>query len=290
MPSKLPPSRSQPPRFQPTQSGAPQSGAPSVAFPHGGPLSRRFALQLSVLALPALAAACGGRDGGAAEPVVVAPLSYDYLTKLRLNVATLDIDDGWRPPYGAAEVSAYSPIPPVTALRQMAQDRIVTAGVSGRATFRIVDASIVRLGDRLQATFAVQLTVATTDGTRSGYAEARVLHTSQFPDDGDRVTLRNALYAITRATMDDMNVEFEFQVRRSLRDTMMTDDPQLAPPPVPVQSQDLGPPGSTPPPPALPPSAVSPYAAPLSGGPPYAAPPAGGPPANPLQILRLPPT
>jgi hypothetical protein len=40
--------------------------------------------------------------------------------------------------------------------------------------------------------------------------------------------------------MEDMNVEFEYQVRRSLRDWLQ--EPTTAPPPPPVERQPLGPP------------------------------------------------
>jgi hypothetical protein len=43
--------------------------------------------------------------------------------------------------------------------------------------------------------------------------------------------------------MDDINVEFEYQLRRSLSEYLQTTSPG-APPPPPVQSQDLD---STPP-------------------------------------------
>ncbi len=46
------------------------------------------------LALLALLASCGG---GSAVPVTFEPLRYDYLTPIRLNVATVDIEQSWTP-------------------------------------------------------------------------------------------------------------------------------------------------------------------------------------------------
>jgi hypothetical protein len=199
-------------------------------------LSRRATLRLT-LAAPLAVAGCGGTP----VQTVFPPLTYDYLTKLRLDVSAIEIDDSWNAQFGATQIGALSPVRPAAALRQMAQDRLVAAGESGRAIFKIQDATISQIRSRLQASFAVQLSLSTTDGTRSGYAEARVVRSSTLLDD-DAPALRAALYQITKATMDDMNVELEFQVRRSLRDHLVADDTVgTAPPPPPVQQQDLGP-------------------------------------------------
>lgn len=103
----------------------------------------------------------------------------------------------------------------------MAQDRLVAAGTAGRAVLHIDDASIQQFGDRLDGHLALTLDIFTSDGTRSAYAEAQVARsmTNSFGD------LRKALYTLTREMVDDMNVELEFQMRRSLRDWML-DTPQ----------------------------------------------------------------
>ena len=45
------------------------------------------------------------------------------------------------------------------------------------------------------------------------------------------------LYELTREMMDDMNVEFEFQVRRALKDWLQEAD--TVPEPAPVESEEL---------------------------------------------------
>jgi hypothetical protein len=219
------------------------------------------------------------------------PFDFTYLTKLRLNVATVDIDDSWQAPPDPRQIGAYAPIAPVAALHQMAIDRLGAGGTSGRAVFTIIDASLLRGGGRINGNFAVRLTVTNADGTRSAFAEARVARSSTLVDD-DPATLRDALYTLVKQAMDDMNVEFEYQVRRALRDWLQTTAPN-APLPPPVQSQDLPPPGSafpslppdtapglSPPPSNLPPPG---YAAPSPGSlfapTPLAPPPVSAPPA-----------
>lgn len=248
----------------------------------------------AVLVLPLALGACFG--GPPPPPTVFPPLTYDYLTKLRLNVGSIDIDDSWNPPFGPAQLGPYAPVPPAAALRQMAQDRLVPTGTAGHAVFKIEDASIVQNGNRLYASFAVQLTVGTTDGTRSGYAEARVVHNATLTDD-DPQALRATLYNLTRATMDDMNVEFEYQVRRSLRDYLQASGVSgTAPPPPPVQTQELPPPGAAPTAPV--PSSLAPpplVPGPAPAFPSFAPPPGPGPeqlapPPAPMQMSPPPGT
>ncbi len=178
----------------------------------------------AALLLPWAVAACGGD----APPRPMPPLRYDYLTPLRLNVATVDV--GEAPPPSPAE--AQSPAPVGATLRQMALDRIVAGGASGRAAFTIAAAQVDRSSGHRNGLMAVRLEVFTPDNARAGFAEARVSRSSVTGDD-----LRGALYDLTRLMMDDMNVELEFEVRRSLRDWLQ--EPTADPPPAPVQQQDL---------------------------------------------------
>lgn len=165
---------------------------------------RRFVSLGLVLVL----AGCGG---GEAPQTVFAPLTYDYLRPIRLNVATLDVED--HAVSGGDDVAAQAPVPPAQALTQMAHDRIFPGGASGRAVFVIQDAAIHRRGDTLAGSLAVRLDIVGPGGQAVAFAEARVARSSTT-DEGD---LRTREYALTRQMMADMNVEFEFQARRALK-------------------------------------------------------------------------
>ena len=78
------------------------------------------------------------------------------------------------------------------------------------------------------------------DGSRAAFAEARVQR-RRSTSSGD---VRGSLYDLVHDMMDDMNVELEFQVRRSLKDWLQVAD--TAPPPPPVQQEDLSPPPGAP--------------------------------------------
>jgi hypothetical protein len=201
-------------------------------------------------ALPRRAAACLGvalllAGCGGGEPRRFEPLRYDYLTKLKLNVGRIDIDDSWTPRGSDRHVEFLAPTPPLDALRQMAEDRLVPGGTSGSAKFTIDDASIVQQRDSYRAVFTVHLDILNNDGDRLRGIEAHATDTHPVTgDDPDQV--RSDLYELTRKTMDDMNVDFEYQIRHALQPDLQTTSP-TAPPPAPVDTQDLNaPPKTTP--------------------------------------------
>ena len=163
-------------------------------------LSRRWSLLL-----PLLLAACGG--GKSEYP----PLHYSYLTPLRLNVATIEIQQRFIPSNVAPDVSQRDPVQPVQALRNMAEDRLQAFGSSGRAVFVIQNASLRRQGDTVYGDFDVEIDIYTQANVRTAYAEARVsaTHTGDASDP-------ETLYGMTKDIMARMNVELEYQMRRSL--------------------------------------------------------------------------
>ncbi len=188
----------------------------------------------SVLLLPFVAAACG--DDEEAQQTYTLP-GYSFLTPIRLNVAGIEVDDR-SPPAGGGSLDAAAPVRPVDALKQMANDRLVAAGTAGRAVFVIDQASLTRAGGGLDGLLAVHLDVFAGDGgERVGYAEARVARRRTSTDTDENT--RGVLYDFTLQMMNDMNVEFEFQVKRSLKDWLQA-TAGIAPPPPPVQTEDLG--------------------------------------------------
>ena len=188
-------------------------------------ISRRLALLA-----PAWLAAAGlphaPTTGGATFP----PLRYDYLTRLRAERRVDRLAD--LPPPGPLDALVAGP-----AGAGAAADGRGPAG--GRRLERagrwstIEEARIVRVGDGLDGAMAIHLDVIAADGARAGFAEARVARRAS----GIGRDLRGALYDITKQMLDDMNVELEFQLRRSLRDYLQTAGAAPAPPP--VQREDL---------------------------------------------------
>jgi hypothetical protein len=248
------------------------------------PLSRRSLRCLPAVLLAALTlAACSS-----GPPRVYTPLRYDYLLPLRLNVAQLTVESQFVPG-GSSDLNSQDPSPLIPTLTQMARDRIQTVGAAGRAVFVIKDATLARTSDGIRGSMDVELDVYGGEGTRAGFAEARVSRSRS----GSIDDMPSALYDMTKQLMDAMNIEFEYQVRRSLHDWLVTTtsvpapvDQQALPPP---PGAKLAPPGSTPgsltPPPLAPPSL-----APASSAPSSLPPPQPYPTPAPGQFLSPPPT
>ena len=195
-------------------------------------LRRRSLLGAAALLSLGLAG-CGGDETAAELP----PLRYDYLTPIRLNVASVGVDERWTP--SSDDIGASSPVPPDAALRQMAADRLVPVGSSGRATLVIEDASIRSEGDQYLGHFKVRLDIYTDAPAPAAYAEASVSRTRTEGDSSQR----QAVYDLTRKMMDDINVEFEYQVRHALQ-AWLQGPAAPAAAPGPIEEQTLPPPKS----------------------------------------------
>ncbi len=205
---------------------------------------------LALFLVALLTAGCA--DDTPQTPQTFAPLQYGYLTKLRLNVGTIQVQDRSLP-VSPQDIASSSPVIPAQALQQMAHDRLFAAGTQGQATFVIDQASIIRgPGGGLSGRLAVHLDLVDDHGARSGLAAAQVAR--QYVPGSDPENGTAALYNLTRQMMDAMNVELEFQIRQSLGAWLVT--PGSAPAPVVAQPLDV--PGTPPPvpaPPPLPPAA-----------------------------------
>lgn len=233
--------------------------------------------------VPVLALTCAVALAGCVEEPPLRtdfpPLTYDYLPKIRLNVATIDVDNAWQPTAvpGGTHVEALSPVSPSAALVRMAQTRLVPVGASGHAVLIIDDASLIQRGGMYEGDMQVHLDVTTSDGAHSGYAKAGVTATRTITAD-TAPAARAALYDLTKRMMAEMNAELEYQIHKTLRDYLDVDG-NVAPPP-PVQQETL--PGS----PSAPP-VPAPAAAPQ---PPLPSPPPDAPPTlAPDQTMSPPP-
>ena len=203
------------------------------------------------LALPLGLAACGGDEIPPTEPYT--QLHYEFLPKLRLNVGSITVDDRAHP-IGPEDLAAQSPAIPALALEQMAHDRLFAAATAGAANFVVDQASIVRQPNgTLSGVLSVHLDIITPTGASAGFAAAEVER--QHIPGSDPENLQNNLYDLTKQMMDAMNVEFEFQLRKTLSSWLVTGNG--VPAPVVAQPLDQASPSAPPlPAPAAPPVAV----------------------------------
>ncbi len=225
-------------------------------------------LRAAAFLLALACGACGGDETPA--PASFPPLTYGYLTKLSLNVGTIQVQDAHQP-LGAADVAAQSPVPPAEALAQMARDRLFAAGTTGSAVFTIDQASLQREpGGAVDGALVAHLDVLGSAGNLEGTARMQV--TRQHVPGSEDESEPAVLYSMTKQMLDDMNVELEYQIKRSLQAWLVPAGAVAAP----VQAQPLESPpsegGSAPPatgvpsalPPAVPPDGEAAPAPPMS--------------------------
>jgi hypothetical protein len=172
----------------------------------------------AALLLPLLATACGGRSD--AVPPPLGPLGFRHLTPLPLNVAVLEFAQV-PPRTFPGDIGAEISPSPAEAVRIMARDRLSAAGTAGQAVFTVTTASLVRDRSSLTCLLGCRLEILDAAGNRLGFAEAEVRRSMTGPD----ATRPRAADLLLRRAMDDLNVEFEFQLRRNLRDWLATAAP-----------------------------------------------------------------
>lgn len=188
-------------------------------------MSRRLALGAPFLLVMALGG-CGGRDLPPALPRVE---GYAYLTPLRVNVADLEVLD---PP--TAQVDPPAPLIPVTEVVRMGRDRIIPSGTTGRGRFVVETANLTRAGDGIAVLLRARLEILDND-RRVAFAEAEARRTTTGGGGSAAARARAAENIVIRA-MEDLNVEFELQVRRNLRDWLLETTPTA--PVAPIDSPD----------------------------------------------------
>ena len=175
------------------------------------------------LALPFLAACANEQAAGPYVPP--GPPSYGHLTPLRLKVGTLELQEAGSGTAFLVDQSA--PLQPAAVMLRMAQDRLSAAGGPGKARFLIQTASLTREGGASGGVFSpasetfrcvmrcqVEIISAEDGVLATASAEATRVATGSVRDGGERAALAERAVKLAG---QDLNVEFEYQLRRHLR-------------------------------------------------------------------------
>jgi hypothetical protein len=197
-------------------------------LPPALPLRRRTLAAL----LPAMAI-LGACATGEPPPQPPPPPDFAFLTRLRLDVAEVLVDDRL-PPSPPADRGARAAVSPADYLRAIARDRLLADGTSGRAVATLQRAEVIEtrvptrgalftteIDTRYEGRMAMRVELIGADGTPSGFAEADVRRSREVLENADQAARAAVVQAIARDLADAMNVELEFQLRRSLRDAFV---------------------------------------------------------------------
>jgi hypothetical protein len=226
-----------------------------------------------VLAAPLLFAACATDPA----PPTVAPLQADFtfLNRLRLDVAEVLIEDRLPPPPANDRGTRTVPTMP-DLLHAVARDRLLAEGTSGRAVALLQAAEIIEtrvqtrgalftaeIDRRLDGRMKLRVDLIDAEGQPAGFTEAEVRRSQTVLDNVDAAGLARMTQAMAKQLVDALNVELEFQARRTLGQALVTGPRATTQP---VQQEDLTTtpaPGRTPPAPA--PGAAAPGTPPTMG-------------------------
>ncbi|MCA3360956.1 MAG: hypothetical protein ING08_12620 [Roseomonas sp.] len=181
-----------------------------------------FTRRSGFLALPFLAACANEKPGPYVPP---GPPSYGHLTPLRLKVGRLALQE---PASGTAMlVEQPAPLQPADVMLRMAQDRLSAAGGPGSARFLIQTARLTReraaaggmfspASETFRCVMRCQLEIISDDDITlaAAAAEARREMTGPVRDDAERAEMAER---VVKLAGQDLNVEFEFQLRSHLR-------------------------------------------------------------------------
>jgi hypothetical protein len=197
------------------------------------------------LALPFLAACAKEQPAGLYVPP--GPPSYGHLMPLRLKVGTLEIQEAGSGTAFLVDQSA--PLQPADVMMRMAQDRLSAAGGPGKARFLIQTASLTREGSASGGVFSpasetfrcvmrCQVEIISSEDSilARAFAEAARAVTGPVRDAAERAALAERAVKLAG---QDLNVEFEYQLRRHLRAWLQLVAPPGETLPQPVEREAL---------------------------------------------------
>ncbi len=190
------------------------------------------------LLLPLLLSGCAATP----PPLPEGPeIGYTYLPPLRLNVASVVIDERL-PNAGPSDVGRELRPSAAEAVRIMGRDRVSAFGTENSARFVVVRAAILRErlpnqgglfagdpGERLNCGLTCRLEILGANDLRLGFAEASVMRSA--PTESTNFMRNRTAMSLLRRAAFDLNTEFEFQVRRALRDWLVEGERAAPPPP-----------------------------------------------------------
>ena len=196
-------------------------------------MRRVFRAALIVLALGMTLAACE-----ATVPVKTFPeLTYQHLGKIKLDVASIDVVQAYKPPMKAPNVEHRFPTSPMTALSRWGHDRLIAGGDKGYARFSILDAAVRETAlamkegikgaftkdqsERYDAALEARLELFDGTGKSLGFVDAKTSRSVTVREDATVNDREKAWFDLTESLMKDINTELEKNISAYLGGHLM---------------------------------------------------------------------
>jgi hypothetical protein len=178
-----------------------------------------------IAALLALVAACSSPPPRPSFP----DIRFTDKLPIALDVARIEVQTTYQPPFKAPNVDHLFPVPPVHALETWARDRLRPAGRTGRALFTIRNASVIETelktpggitgafttapSERYDLTLEASLQIIDDSGLQVRTAAAKATRSQSVlqditPNDRDKVW-----YDMTVAAMADFDQQMISEIR-----------------------------------------------------------------------------
>jgi hypothetical protein len=183
-----------------------------------------------IVALLALVAACSSPPPRPSFP----DIRFTDKLPIALDVARIEVQTTYQPPFKAPNVDHLFPVPPVHALETWARDRLRPAGRTGRALFTIRNASVIETelktpggisgafttapSERYDLTLEASLQIIDNSGLQVRTASAKATRSQSVlqditPNDRDKVW-----YDMTVAAMADFDQQMISEIRGNFGD------------------------------------------------------------------------
>ena len=163
-------------------------------------------------------------------PVQTYPdITFDHLSVLGINVAEMEVVSTYQSPMASPNVEYRFPVPPETALRRWATDRLKAKGAKGSARFTILRAEVIETpleieeglagtfkteqSERYDAKVEATLEILDAKGFRKAFATAHVFRSRTVGENASISAREQAWFSLTEALMRDFDAEMEKNIR-----------------------------------------------------------------------------
>lgn len=160
-------------------------------------------------------------------------ITFTHVPPLRLDVASLEIVDGFKPGFAAPNVEHLMPISPAAAARRWARDRLVPVGNAGRVIFTITDGAVIETplertkgvrgvvtkdrSERYDAVLKVRIDVESGDARRRGEVSADAMRSRTVLEGLSLNEREQVWFQMTEELVTDIDSELDTAIRQFLQ-------------------------------------------------------------------------